>query len=150
MRTLPRAIRAFAVMTLLTSPALADAPADQAAIQKLLMATFDKPDARLTVDPIIVAGDIAIADWTQGEMGGRALLRRKNDAWILTLCSGDSLKDPQALQTFSLSPTQAQALVEALASAEARLDPARLAKLASFEGVVRMDANGDHPPADGQ
>ena len=37
---------------------------------------FGKPNETLSVEPIMVSGDHAVADWTQGEMGGRALLRR--------------------------------------------------------------------------
>ena len=36
--------------------------------------TFDRPDAKLTVAPVVVAGGHAVAGWTQGDMGGPQLL----------------------------------------------------------------------------
>lgn len=147
-----KATLAIAVIGLLAGSAFADESADKAAIQQLLMVTFDKPEARLTVDPVTVEGDVAVAGWTQGDMGGRALLRRKQGAWVLTLCSGDSLKDPKALESFGLPAAEAEALAAAVVAAEAHLNQARLAKLASFEGVVKMGADtpdagvgGDQP-----
>ena len=53
---------------------------DEPAIRHLMLAMFDKPDARLDVGPVVVVDDRAVAGWTQGEMGGRALLRRKPTA----------------------------------------------------------------------
>lgn len=52
---------------------------EQADIRKLLMATFDKPEARLQIEPIVV----------QGERGGRALLPRHGKTWQITVCGGD-------------------------------------------------------------
>jgi hypothetical protein len=37
---------------------------------------FDKPNETLSVGPVVVSGNHAVADWAQGDMGGRALLRR--------------------------------------------------------------------------
>ena len=47
-------------------------PAETANIAALLHGMFDKPGVTLSVSPVVVAGDHAIADWSQGEMGGRA------------------------------------------------------------------------------
>ncbi len=59
--------------------ALTGAQADDGAesARRLLFQTFDKPEARLFVDAIVVEGDAAVADWRQGELGGRAFLKRK-------------------------------------------------------------------------
>lgn len=134
-------------LALLATPAFADSASDAAAVQHLLMATFDRPDARLSVEPVTVSGDIAVAGWSQGEMGGRALLRRKGESWELVLCSGDSLREAAGLETFGLPADQAAQLAAAVVAAEATLDPALLKKFASFDGVVRMGADGQHPPA---
>ena len=134
-------------LALLATPAFADTASDAAAVQHLMMATFDRPDARLSVEPVTISGDIAVAGWSQGDMGGRALLRRKGDHWELALCSGDSLRDAAGLETFGLPADQAEQLAAAVVAAEARLDPALLKKFASFDGVVMMGADGQHPPA---
>jgi hypothetical protein len=36
-------------------------------ITKLMMGVFDQPNNRLTVNPVIVEGDYAIAGWSQGD-----------------------------------------------------------------------------------
>ncbi len=132
---------------LLALPASADDSADAGAVKHLMMATFDKPEAPLTVEPVIVYEDIAVAGWAQGEMGGRALLRKKDGAWVLTLCSGDALKEAAGLKTFGLSAAAADAIAAEVVAAEAKLDPALVAKFSTFDGVVMMDGSGQHPPA---
>lgn len=123
-------------------------PADDvAAITHLLMATFDKPEARLAVAPVVVQGDQALAGWTQGERGGRALLQRHHGAWQVAVCGGDGLTDPRLLANAGLAAAEARALVASLTQAEARLPPAQRAKFSTFDGLVRMDAAGHHPPS---
>lgn len=124
-------------------PALAHDEAH--AIRHLLMHTFDKPEAPLTVDPVTVSGDLAVAGWAQGEMGGRALLKRKDGRWAIVLCSGDALKEAASLVKFGLAAADADAMAAAVVAAEAKLDPALVAKFATFDGVVMMDAHGAHP-----
>jgi hypothetical protein len=117
---------ALAAMLASGPPALADG--DAGAIRHLMMATFDKPEAPLTVDPVTVSGSVAVAGWSQGDMGGRALLKKHGDDWVLTLCSGDALKEAKSLQQFGLSADEAEAMAKAVVEAEARLDPALVAK----------------------
>jgi hypothetical protein len=61
---------------------------DSQAVTTTLMATFDRPDARLKVEPVIVDCDVAIAGWAQDGRGGRALLRRVSGHWKIILCAG--------------------------------------------------------------
>jgi hypothetical protein len=121
--------------------ALAGETPEQGAIHKLLNDTFDKPETRLVVDPIVVEDTYAVADWTQGEMGGRALLRKTGSVWVLILCSGDGLKSADLLKRTGASETVALKLSAGLAAAEAALDKARLAQLSRFDGVMYMDAD---------
>jgi len=67
---------------------------DRQAIQSLLQAQFDRADARLTVDPIAVSDDHAVAGWTQGDTGGRALLKKRHSGWALVLCAGTRCSTP--------------------------------------------------------
>ena len=120
---------------------------DEASIRHVLMATFDKPEARLVVDPVVVVGVHAVAGWAQGERGGRALLLQHGSEWHITLCAGDGLKQAKLLREAGISRADADALAKDLATAEAKLPAAQRAKFSTFDGVVRMDANGQHPPA---
>jgi hypothetical protein len=120
-------------------------PAETANIAALLHGIFDKPGVTLDVSPVVVAGDHAIADWSQGEMGGRALLRRKQQEWSLILCAGDGIKSREALAKAGVPAEDASRLERQLASAEARLGPNEVAMVSRFEGVVMMDGSAGQP-----
>lgn len=144
------AMRALAIAAVLaTAQPFAAYAEDTDTVRHVLMQMFDKPEQRLAVDPVIVEGDIAVAGWAQGEMAGRALLRRKGADWLLILCSGDALKEAKSLQQFGLTAEQAKAMAAAVVTAEARLDPSVVEKFSRFDGVMMMQADGSHPPAGG-
>jgi hypothetical protein len=123
-----------------------DAPNEAAKIRHALHALFDRADAPLAIDPVVVSGDHAVAGWTQGDMGGRALLHRHAGAWTLQFCSGDALKSAQTLAKLGVPLSRAAILAKDLATAEAKLAPERLAMLSRFEGLMKMDDHGQHPP----
>lgn len=123
---------------------------DEDAVRHLLHSTFDKPEAKLVVEPVVVAAGYAIAGWTQGDMGGRALLRNKQGRWTLILCAGDGIKSAEALRHTGIEAATASVLANALVKAEEVLPPERLAKFSGFEGLLRMDEAGNHPPVDHQ
>lgn len=116
-------------------------------IRQLLMRTFDRPNAGLSVDPVVVANDHAIADWTQDKLGGRALLRRRAGRWTIVLCSGDGIKSADALRQAGVPASDAVSLAARLASAEKSMLPERHALLSTFEGTLLLEADGEHPPA---
>ena len=132
----------FSASILLQAPALAHD--DKEHIVHLMKSMFDTPENPLSVDPIIVLGDNAIAGWVQGDKGGRALLWRVNGEWQIRLCSGDALKDPAMLVEAKISADDAKSLVEQLLAAESKLDPAVVAKFSTFEGTVMMDGTAGH------
>ncbi len=115
------------------------AGADEDAVRRLLHLNFDKPETRLVVQPVIVVSDQAIAGWTQGDMGGQALLRNRHGRWTLILCAGDALKSREALIQVGIAPVDAGRLASDLAVAEAQLDPGVVAMFSRFEGLVTMD-----------
>lgn len=122
------------------------APADAGATDAIVAAmhaTWDRPEQPLEAGPVVVAGDLAVADWTQGEAGGRALLRRAGAGWETVLCAGDGIRTAEGLQAVGVPAEQATRLARALADAERSVAPARLARMARFAGVVRMDAGDD-------
>lgn len=140
------------VSTLMIGPALAAGPAssvtpatDELAIRKVLMTTFDKPEARLSVEPVVSAGDHAVAGWVQGERGGRALMLRRAGQWQVQACGGEALLRVKNLQNAGVPAAEAKRIASALATAEAALSPAVRSSLNSFGATESMSANGQHP-----
>ena len=119
-------------------------------IPATMKALFETPEKPLAIQPVVSHGDWAVAGWVQDGRGGRALLKKGLDGWAVHLCSGDSLKNADALEKIGLSRDDAQAIATDLATAEAKLDAKTLALFSSFEGTVMMDqaeathAGGDH------
>ena len=69
--------RILALLVAVSSAALAqDTSHEQAEIRNLMRATWERPNAPLSVDPVVVHDGYAIAGWVQDERGGRALLRK--------------------------------------------------------------------------
>lgn len=127
--------------------AATEAAPDHDAIRHVLMSTFDKPEARLVVDPVAVSGEYAIAGWSQGDMGGRALMRKKGHAWEIVLCAGDDLKKADVLIKVGLPAAAANSLATNLAAEEAKLAPDRLSLFSKFEGMVMVSGDSQHGPA---
>ncbi len=119
---------------------------DRAAVQAVLHGLYDRPGAALETGPVAVEGDIAVAGWTQGEMGGRALLGREKEGWRLILCSGDPLRSKDGLMAVGIPAGAAEALAREIQVAEVDIAPERLTRMASFQGVIRMapQAGGHH------
>lgn len=113
-------------------------PPPEEAIPATLKTMFERPDKPLTILPVVVRNDWAIAGWQQDGRGGRALLKKGHHGWSIVLCSGDGIKEATALEKAGLSAEDARALAADLAEAEAGLDPKVLATFASFEGTVMM------------
>jgi hypothetical protein len=145
---MPYLLRCAAALLLLIAGPVFAQTADEAAISKLLHASFDRPDSRLTIAPVVVARGHAIAGWAQGEMGGRALLRKKGETWELVLCAGDGIKSRDALAKVGVPVQDAAALERDLAAAESNLPAQHVAMLSRFEGMLMMDGSGNHPPLD--
>lgn len=115
---------------------------DAALIRAVLASTWDKPDAKLIVDPVVVVGDHAVAGWTQGDRGGRALLRKSDGAWKVVLCSGDPLKQASVLAEAGVPSDAAQELARQTEAAEHNLPAAHVRLLSTFEGVMQMHDQG--------
>jgi hypothetical protein len=123
------------------SGAFAGPAEDTAVIANILHGMFDKPGSALQVEPVMVAGAYAVADWAQGEVGGRALLRRQSDGWTLVLCAGDGIKTPEGLTRVGVPASDAAELAEDMRRAEASLSPERVGKFSRFEGLVMMSGD---------
>lgn len=109
---------------------------DTDAIVAVLMAAFDTPENPLTVDPVVIEGDHALASWAQGGNGGRALLTKGETGWAVVLCGGPDLRMPAFLTEHGVSA--ADRLSAAYNAAEDALGADKVALSSSFEGVVLM------------
>jgi len=125
-------------LALLAAACAPSADKSETDIKALMKAQFEKPNAPLTVDPIAVEGAFAVADWTQGSAGGRALLQKGAKGWLLVLCGGESLRTVQGLMRLGVPDDQAAAIAKELAREEKSVSAGRLAAMARFSGEVRM------------
>tara|TARA_R110002110_G_scaffold240881_1_gene457169 strand:- start:801 stop:1244 length:444 start_codon:yes stop_codon:yes gene_type:complete len=143
---MPRFLRfaLFAILICLVTEPVSAADEDASQIVHLLKSTFDRPDAALQAEPVVVVADYAIADWSQDGRGGRALLRQHDGSWSIVLCSGDALKDEKFLADAGVPSADAPTLAKALAEAETDVTPERLAQFSLFDGTVRMDGGTEH------
>ena len=125
--------RYLLVLFLVFSGALsAEALTDEAQIQAVIGKTYDKPNNKVNTTPISIADDFAVADWTQGKRGGRALMKRINGNWEILACGNDGLKDTKSLVKAGMSEKTASTIVKKLADLEKLEDPRRLAKFNLF------------------
>ncbi|MCA8276549.1 copper uptake system-associated protein [Burkholderia sp. AU30280] len=111
----------------------ADAPSSAATqIAQLLSHTYDGPDRHVVTEAVALAGKFAIADWTQRDMAGRALLRVVNDHWTIVTCGGAALKDPAWLKDAGVPSSEVHVLRSRLADAERPMRPVTTARFDRF------------------
>ncbi|MBU3602657.1 copper uptake system-associated protein [Polynucleobacter sp. AM-25C3] len=113
-------------------------------IKVLISKTFDQPNLKVQTTPIVIEGKVAIADWTQGQKGGRALLRRKHSDWEIIACGGPGFKDSGAIAATGISKEIANNITVKLKTEEAKLSPQKIKQLDSFDGVVTMGHGTQH------
>jgi len=116
-------------------------------ITAVMKKQFDRPDAPLTVNPVTVEGDYAVAGRTQGKKGGRALLQKENGQWRISVCGGDGLTQAKVLETTGMHSPMAQKLAAATLVAESTLSAGKRRMFASFEGMLKI---GSDPAEHGQ
>lgn len=114
---------------------------DEEQIRHLLSSTFDRADSRVNADPVVIADSYAIAGWTQGEKGGRALLRRERGEWVVVACAGDSFKNAIALEASGVPKGDARRLAELQRIAEGGVSKERRRLFDSFGPVVGIEAH---------
>jgi len=128
---------------LMAVPALAHGD-DAQQITLVLKKQFDKPGAPLTVAPISVDGDNAVAGWLQNGRGGRAFLQRDKHQWFIAVCGGSGLTQPDVLQTIGMKPDAALRLATAVVAAEAKLGSKQSKLFDGFEGMIKIDPVSGH------
>lgn len=142
MRTIITKALALLAMAVVAAGGAAAGSGDAEAIAAMLRSTFERPDAPLDVQPVAVSGDFAVADWTQGEAGGRALAERRSDVWAVVACGGDALREAAKLEAMGVPAADAAAIATALNAMEASVDPDRLARMAAFGDTITMGEGG--------
>lgn len=112
---------------------------DAGQIEHIMKAQFDKPEAPLSVVPIVVQGDFAIGGWAQDKAGGYALLKKAHGKWTIHLCTGSAVKDAASLTKMGIAEMDAQTLAANLGAELGKLDAALVAQLDSFEGTMMIE-----------
>jgi copper(I)-binding protein len=110
--------------------------ADPEAIVAVMKAQFDTPENPLTVTPVVVEGDHALASWEQGGKGGRALLRKGDMGWEIVLCGGEDLRMPAFLDQHGV--TASKTLSALFNAEEDKLGANKVALYSTFDGVVMV------------
>lgn len=109
---------------------------DPEAITAIMKAQFDTPENPLTVEPVVVEGDHALASWFQGDKGGRALLERRHGQWVIVLCGGADLRMPEFLASRGVSA--ADRLSQLYNAQEDALGADKVSLASTFEGIVEI------------
>jgi hypothetical protein len=124
----------------------AHAEDDQGQIVAQLMKQFHTEASPLSVGPVSLSGNWAVAGWLQDGKGGRGLLQKTDTGWFIYLCSGSSLKDVEILIEIGVPKADAQAIVDQLLTAEKSLRSEDVVLQDSFAGTVIIGTNGveDH------
>ncbi len=121
-----------------------DASQEEVAIRQLMLETWDKPESRLIIEPVVVEGDFALASWVQGERGGRAILARRDGKWQVIVCTGDGAKDPANVQQTGMPADVAHRLVRDLVLAEEKLPAAQRKQFSLFGKDMHMEEKAHH------
>lgn len=101
-------------------------------IHKIIAKAYDRPEAKVVVEPIVASGKFAVVGWSRGDIGGRALFQQNGDEWTLVTYGGDSLKDPLMLEKSGVPKENALSISRMLTYAEERESPARVKLFDSF------------------
>jgi hypothetical protein len=95
--------------------------------------------------PVIAVGrNYALADWMQGQRGGRALLRLSKGKWQTLMCGSAQLKTAQSLERAGVPSAEAKQISESLATKESNLSVEQLVLIDSFEGIVDVLTDSAH------
>lgn len=110
---------------------------EKTAIINLLQATYGGSSGELLVDPVIVRTKYAVAGWSRGGSGGRALMRKEGGAWKVVTNAGAEMRDAQFLKQAGVPEKEAKALYNALIAAERQVPEERLAMFDRYEPMRR-------------
>ena len=101
-------------------------------VAKAISKIYDKPDQKVVTNPVAVVDKFAIADWTQGNRGGRALMKNIDGQWAIAACGADGLKELKNLKDAGIPTKTAETLLAKLTQLEKSEDPQRLKMFSLF------------------
>lgn len=99
---------------------------------------WEKPDHLVAVPVVAVQDEFAIADWLQGNHGGRAMLRKMHGAWQTLACGDAKMKTVIQLNQFGVPAPQAELLIHALNAQEQHLTQEELQMIDGFSGIMEL------------
>ena len=126
-----RKLKLFVALSMLAQLGIANSSPEED-VAKAISKVYDKPDQKVVTNPVAVVDKFAIADWTQGNRGGRALMKNINGQWAISACGADGLKDLKNLKDAGIPPNVAESLLTRLTQLEKPLDPQRLKMFSLF------------------
>lgn len=130
----------FIALSITPAHAHSTAADDEQSVAKEMHETWDKPNQPLVLPVIVIHHGMAIADWIQGDKGGRALLKYhpEHQHWHTLLCGGAELTASRHLQEAGMSAADAQSLALLLQQQEQALPENQRQQIDSFSGVVKF------------
>lgn len=129
----------FAVFVFSMARAIAGS-VQEIAIESAIKSQWGEPNNPLSIDPIVVVNEYAIAGWSQGIKGGRALLKQNTNRWQVLFCGDSSIKHISVLEQAGLSHVDAIKLSNKLQGAEEKISSDHLSLLDTFKGITKVDA----------
>ncbi len=126
-----RKLKLFIAISMLAQLGMANASPEED-VAKAISKIYDKPDQKVVTNPVAVVDKFAIADWTQGSRGGRALMKNINGQWAITACGADGIKELKNLKDAGIPTKTAEALISKLTQLEKSEDPQRLKMFSLF------------------
>jgi len=134
-------------LTFISLYAEAEEQSPQQQIQTLISTIYDKPNLKVETSPIVIVDEYAVADWVQGERGGRALLQRIKGKWAIMACGANGLKDVKTLTEAGIPRPTAESIVSKLTNEEKAIDAHRLHLFSLFgtkDDPMQMDRHEHH------
>ena len=116
----------------------------ESAIEHVIKKQWDKPDNPVLVSPIVIVDNAAVAGWSQGARGGRALLKLDGGEWRVMFCGDVTLTHAAVLEQSGLTSDQAIRISKELLAAEAKISTTQINILDTFRGLMKVDAEHHH------
>ncbi len=114
-----------------------DISLDEKKIRHVINSTYDTPNGKVIINPIVINAEHALASWVQGNKGGRVIMNKNShDQWEVVLCSGKAVLDSQFLQKSGITRPIADLLSKALTKKEATLSEKQRLQFDSFNAIV--------------